>query len=255
MRSLLLLALVACSGRGEPKPDLEPAPHPERSGPRLLDDAPQVIVGIADDWDSTSATLTRYERKNGSWVAIGDPIPAALGRAGQAWGRGLHGDRPPIIGPTMKVEGDGKAPSGAFRIVRVFGYAGTANTGGLPYQTLDDSWRCVDDPASAHYNEVLDTDGVTVDWSSAEIMRRDDELYRWVIELDHNGATGTPAAGMGSCIFFHVWAGPDDTTAGCTAMDRAAIEELITWLRPGAVYVLLPRAEHAALAAAWGLPD
>ena len=224
--------------------------------PTLLDGAPQLVVGVAADWDATDVTLTRYERRGDAWSPVGAPIPAALGRAGQGWGRGLHGAGAPAGRPgPVKVEGDGKAPSGAFRILRAFGYDPAPVAGAaLPYQALDASWRCVDDPGSAHYNDVLDADGVAVDWTSAEEMRRTDELYRWVIELDHNAASGDAHPGAGSCIFFHVWAGPDDTTAGCTAMDRSALEDLLAWLRPGAIYVLLPRAEHDALAAAWGLP-
>lgn len=184
-------------------------------------------------------------------------MPATVGRAGVAWGRGLHGDGAPAgrDGP-VKREGDGRAPAGRFRILRAFGYDAAPPAGAaLPYQAVDASWRCVDDPASAHYNDVLDQDGVAVDWSSAEVMRRDDELYRWVVELDHNAASGAaPVAGGGSCIFLHVWGGPDDVTAGCTAMPREDLEALIAWVRPGASYVLLPRSEYAALSAAWRLP-
>jgi L,D-peptidoglycan transpeptidase YkuD (ErfK/YbiS/YcfS/YnhG family) len=254
LRFLVLVALLACSSSRPSGPEPEPEPEPVQ---QLLSDADQLVLGISSDFDSTSVTLTRHERRDGAWITVGAPIPAVLGRAGQGWGRGLHGAGAPPgrPGPT-KVEGDGKAPSGAFTIVRAFGYDAAAPAGtALPYQPLDDSWRCVDDPASAHYNDVLDATGVTTDWSSAEIMRRDDELYRWVVELDHNAATGTASPGGGSCIFFHVWAGPDDTTAGCTAMAEPALADLLAWLRPGAVYVLLPRAERDALAAAWGLPD
>jgi L,D-peptidoglycan transpeptidase YkuD (ErfK/YbiS/YcfS/YnhG family) len=184
-------------------------------------------------------------------------VPAVVGRAGTGWGRGLHGDGAPAGRPgPVKVEGDGRAPAGAFRVLRAFGYepappAGTA----LPYQAVGASWRCVDDPASAFYNDILDADQVEVDWTSAETMRRADDLYRWVVELDHNAASGdAPTPGAGSCIFLHRWAGPDDVTAGCTALAEPALVELLAWLRPGAVYVLLPRAERAALASAWGLP-
>jgi L,D-peptidoglycan transpeptidase YkuD (ErfK/YbiS/YcfS/YnhG family) len=82
-------------------------------------------------------------------------------------------------------------------------------------------------------------------------MRDYGELYRWVVEVEHN-----PSAepGAGSCIFLHVWGGEDSPTAGCTAMARGDLETLLAWLRPGAVYVLLTRAERDALATAWGLP-
>lgn len=242
MRALALALLVACGGT---------APSP---APPLLADAPQLLLGTSAGWDATSVTLQRYERRGGGWVAVGEPVPAVLGRSGAAWGRGLHGAGAPAdrAGP-VKREGDGRSPAGAFRILRAFGYDDAAFA--VPYQKVDESWRCVDDGASAHYNDVLDADGVTPDWTSAEEMRRPDALYRWVVEIDHNAASGDGAVpGGGSCIFLHVWGGPDDTTAGCTAMAEPDLTALLAWLRPGAVYVLLPEPERAALAAAWGLP-
>ena len=82
-------------------------------------------------------------------------------------------------------------------------------------------------------------------------MRRKDELYKWVVELEHN-PTATP--GAGSCIFLHVWRGPKSATVGCTAMDETVLAELIEDLDASAMYVLLPRAEYDALAAGWDLP-
>jgi D-alanyl-D-alanine dipeptidase len=123
----------------------------------------------------------------------------------------------------------------------------------VSYAALDDSWVCVDDPRSSRYNRVFDAAGVMKDWSSAETMRRADELYRWVVVVDHN-ADATP--GAGSCIFLHLWSGPEGGTAGCTAMDRPVMEELLAWLDPAArpVFVLLPEAELAALREGWALP-
>ena len=91
------------------------------------------------------------------------------------------------------------------------------------------------------------------DWTSAEDMRRADQLYAWVIEIAHNPAA---APGGGSCIFFHVWGGADHPTAGCTAMAEPALVALLAALDPGAhpVLALLPAGEYAALRSAWGLP-
>jgi D-alanyl-D-alanine dipeptidase len=221
-----------------------------------LDGAAQLVVGVIGGWDDTNATLARYERgADGSWRRIGEPWAAVIGRSGAAWGRGLHGDGAPAgaNGP-IKQEGDGRAPAGAFSIVASYGYAGAPVAGTkLPYHALGDAWRCVDDPKSTHYNHVLDSSGLDVDWASAEVMHRDDELYTWVVEIAHNPGA---AAGAGSCIFFHVWRGPGTSTAGCTAMPQPTLELLLGWLEPAKhpAYVLLPRDEYAARAAAWGLP-
>ncbi|HTJ41519.1 MAG TPA: L,D-transpeptidase family protein [Kofleriaceae bacterium] len=207
-------------------------------------------------WDDTAATLARFERdEHGAWRAVGAPWAAVIGRNGAAWGRGLHGDGAPkaASGPT-KQEGDGRSPAGAFAIVASYGSAGATVAGAkLPYHALGEAWRCVDDGSSSHYNHVLDSTGLAVDWSSAENMHRPDALYTWVIEIAHNpGAT----PGGGSCIFFHVWGGPASTTAGCTAMPQPDIEAMLAWIDPAKhpAYVLLPRGEYSTRAAAWGLP-
>ncbi len=83
-------------------------------------------------------------------------------------------------------------------------------------------------------------------------MRRDDDLYTWVVELAHN-AQRTP--GEGSCIFLHVWGSAKSTTSGCTAMAEDKLAALIAALpADGAVMVLLPKDDYAALAASWQLP-
>ena len=242
---MIISVLAACGGHREvPAPAPTDARRIDARAPALLDGVEQLIVGTTDGWDATSAELVRYERVGGAWKELGR-LDAVVGADGLAWGSGLHGDGAPEgRGGPLKIEGDDRSPAGAFRVLRAYGWADDA-PGALPYAHLADSWRCVDDPASPHYNQVFDARGVERDWSSAEEMRGYGELYRWVVELEVRA---------GSCIFLHVWSGADSATAGCTAMPRAELEALLRWLRPGAVYVLLTRADRDALAAAWGLP-
>jgi D-alanyl-D-alanine dipeptidase len=152
----------------------------------------------------------------------------------------------------VKREGDGRSPAGAFAMRGSYGYAKAPPPGTrLSYVPLDERWKCVDDPASKHYDRILDRTTVAPDWKSAEEMRRADELYAWVVDVAHNPAH---APGAGSCIFLHVWRGEGSATAGCTAMDERKLAALLATLDPSAVFVLLPRAEYEALAPAWGLP-
>jgi D-alanyl-D-alanine dipeptidase len=258
------LAVAACCAKAQRSPDgvtSVPAASP------LPADAEQLILGIAEDWNASSVVLRRFEREGaGEWRAVGEPWDGTIGRAGLAWGRGLHGDGAPRgqRGP-VKVEGDGRAPAGLFAIGRAFGYdAEPPGPSRMSYAQLTESWRCVDDPGSASYNRVLDAAGLAPDWQSAEVMRRDDDLYRWVVEIDHNHlvapdapADGAPSAGQGSCIFFHVWGAPDRPTAGCTAMSVNKIEDLLTSLDPARkpVYALLPAPADRALKREWALPS
>ena len=93
----------------------------------------------------------------------------------------------------------------------------------MPYDQSTDL-QCVDDAASDHYTQIVDRKQVASDWQSAEEMRRDDGLYEWVLDVAHN-----PDAkpGAGSCIFLHVWSGPESTTVGCTAMEKPRLEALL----------------------------
>jgi L,D-peptidoglycan transpeptidase YkuD (ErfK/YbiS/YcfS/YnhG family) len=73
----------------------------------------QCVVGIAEDWNSSTATLRFYQKKDGRWVPQGDSWQARLGKSGLVWGLGLH---PLPKGSTVKKEGDQRAPAGVFPI-------------------------------------------------------------------------------------------------------------------------------------------
>lgn len=214
----------------------------------------QVVLVTTPDWDSVRGTLRRFERRGerASWTQVGGDFEIVVGRSGLGWGVGVfktEGDGP------SKREGDGRAPAGVFPLTRAFGFAGARDAAWLrmPYMPLTGGVECVDDTASAHYNRVLDRSDVkAADWNSSERMR-EVEGYRWGVVVAHN-ARAVP--GQGSCIFLHVWSGPQKGTAGCTAMERPDLETLLRWLdakkRP--LLVQLPDSEYARLSSLWKLP-
>jgi D-alanyl-D-alanine dipeptidase len=216
----------------------------------------QLVVVTTRGWDAVGGVLRRFERRGarGAWARVGAEVPAVVGRTGLAWGVGLAG-AVGTEGP-RKREGDGKAPAGVFRLGTAFGFAPREEAGWLrvPYLPLTPAVECVDDPASRSYNLIVvrDTAG-GADWNSSERMR-EVEGYRWGLVVAHNAAP--PAPGLGSCIFLHVWAGPDKGTAGCTAMEQANLEALLRWLDPSKTPLLvqLPEAEYARLRGSWRLP-
>jgi zinc D-Ala-D-Ala dipeptidase len=244
---LALVAATACSKARPPRPVLPSV---------LPSEVSHLLVTVTPDWDATAGKMARFTRGPSGWTAAGEPIPVVVGRTGIAWGRGLHGDGAPAgrSGP-VKVEGDGKAPAGIFWIRGAYGYDAAPPQGTqVPWAQLGPDWRCVDDPRDGRYNDVFDATGITQTWTSAEEMRRPDELYKYVVYVGHNDSP--PRPGAGSCIFLHVWRGPESATVGCTAMEEAILAEVIRWLAPGhTAYVTLPAAEYAVLAPAWGLPE
>jgi L,D-peptidoglycan transpeptidase YkuD (ErfK/YbiS/YcfS/YnhG family) len=237
-----LVALVACHHASVVAPGPIPA------------DTRELVVGVVDDWSSTTASLTRYRGGPDGWTRVGAAWPGVVGKSGLAWGDGLHGLGAPAGHPgPIKREGDGASPAGVFALTGSYGYAATPPTGArMHYTALDDNWQCVDDPSSTSYTRILDKRTVpAIDWKSHEDMRRPDALYAWVIDVAHN-AGHTPS--HGSCIFLHVWNGPASTTVGCTAMAEPELAMLVATLDPRSVFVLLPRAEYTALATSWHLP-
>ena len=222
--------------------------------PPVPGESRQMLLSVSASWEETRAILQPYERpsKDASWTPVGAPIDGSLGRTGLAWGRGGHPEGLP--GP-QKREGDGKSPAGVFDLRLVTGYAKAAPSGTrLPYREATATLRCVDDARSVHYNRLADEAMTKKDWSSAEDMRRRDDLYRLVVWVGHNDEPVAP--GGGSCIFLHLRSSPDATTSGCTAFDPEPMERLLRWLDPAArpVLVQLPDAEYRARAAEWGLP-
>lgn len=258
----IALLLSACAGLGggtmpgtgravdaaEVAPDHGPWPNPASR---------QLVVVLTPDWDTPTGRLARFDREaGGGWRAVGRSFEVTLGRAGSAWGLGVHA--PQADGP-QKREGDGRAPAGVFAIGTAFGYAASATTR-LPYVAMQREHWCIDVPGSPHYNRIVDVRevGAAAIAGSTEPMRRDlhkdgDHRYRTGFVIEHNAAG---VDGGGSCIFAHLWVAPGVPTAGCTAMADADMTTLLGWLDPAATprFVLLPVQHYARLALAWDLP-
>ena len=248
-RNSLKLALMALvPGMGcQPQPQISPRPLVER--------AEQLVVVTTPGWTSTTGSMQRFERPRptSEWRAIDQPVPVVVGRTGIAWGVGFDGVS--SEGP-HKHEGDGKAPAGIFPLDTVFGFAprDSMQRVRLPYVQLLPTTDCVDDTTSSHYNTVVDRASVTrVDWNSAEQMRQVGQYTVGVI-VGYNAEP--PVRGRGSCIFLHIWAGPESHTAGCTAFDEARLRDVIMWLDPkkDPLLVQLTTNDYANLRMRWRLP-
>lgn len=124
----------------------------------------------------------------------------------------------------------------------------------LPFLCATGDLKCIDDPASRHYNRIVDQREIgAIDWTSHEDMLRPDTRYAIGAVVAHN-PDGLPAAG--SCIFLHVWQDAATPTAGCTAASLADMSEICHWLVAEAkpILVQLPQVEYARFRDAWSLP-
>lgn len=217
----------------------------------------QVIVAQAPGWNANTASLQCWQRTSAAapWEPVfPQSIPVLLGKKGLAWGRGVFSA--PNNGIPPKVEKDWRAPAGVFQLGSLFGYAPTSPGSRWPYIQVGPWDAYVDDSTSPLYNQHVRIDprrGIPP-WFEKQKMRLGDSAYKWMLEIRHNQQPA--AAGYGSAIFFHVRRGPTTPSAGCTTMAEGDLVRLLRWLDPSASphYVLLPKADYAALRGSWGLP-
>ena len=127
-----------------------------------------------------------------------------------------------------KREGDGGTPRGTFRLKRLWWRADRVPRPmtHLPVRPITpwDGW--CEDPSDRRYNQPIrlgkDQPG--------DRLRRQDGLYDFIIEIDHN--TRPRIAGRGSAVFVHVARPGFAPTAGCVALKTDALKRLLARLGP-----------------------
>lgn len=215
----------------------------------------QCLVGIAETWDSSSATLRFYRKTDGQWKPQGDAWQARLGKSGLVWGSGMH---PVPSGAVTKQEGDMRSPAGVFTIGGVWGYEPTVRKHPkLFYRQVTSRDLWIEDPVSPQYNRnvVLDHEPASP-WEKKQQMKQADPAHALKLFIAHNAPPKT-VPNAGSSIFFHIWRGGGSrATAGCTTMEETKLRALISRIDPAGrpLYVLLPKADYEKHRAAWKLP-
>lgn len=216
----------------------------------------QLMLVLTDSEKATKGNLYCFERSNmKSWIISEEIIPVVVGRSGLGWGSGLHKETEMPDFPQKK-EGDGRGPAGIFSLSAVFGFASEDQMTGLkmPYIHITEMIECVDDVNSRYYNRIVSGEVVdNMDWHSSEKMDTI-QLYKLGVVVDHNA--GSVKKGGGSCIFLHLWRGPESSTSGCTAMDSLAMRNVAHWLdkSKNPVLVQLTNQLYDDLKKKWHLP-
>ena len=215
----------------------------------------QCLVGIADNWDSSSASLRLYQKSGGRWVPDGAAWPCRLGKSGLVWGLGIH---PVPPGAPTKQESDLRSPAGVFSIGGVWGYAPTIpKHPQLFYHQVTSRDLWIEDPTSPQYNKnvILDHDPASP-WEKKQQMKQNDPAHALKLFIAHN-APPKVVPNAGSSIFCHIWRGAGSrATAGCTSMEEPNLRSLIARIDPtrSPLYILLPKATYEQYRSAWKLP-
>lgn len=205
----------------------------------------QLVLVTTETWESQNGILERYERSEGSWRKVGPNYAVVVGRGGLGWGLGLHLQ---VSSLPQKVEGDGRAPAGAFLLGPAFGYCEHPPSGTkMSYRQATPTDYFVDDTSSSDYNAWVqlpqEANAPARRWGSFEAIKRDDGLYKLGIVVQQN--VSPVVKGRGSAVFLHIWRAQDFRTSGCTAMSEQNIQDVITWLDPKLNLILVqsPRGE------------
>jgi L,D-peptidoglycan transpeptidase YkuD (ErfK/YbiS/YcfS/YnhG family) len=185
-------------------------------------DTSQVILVSTECSHDVQADLNLCEKKNNTWISI-KQFPAVVGKNG-------------IAAKDVKIEGDMMTPSGVYPIGTAFGYHPLAKsqipglkmdyryispTKDINHKSID---KFVDDVASFEYNSWV-VGSTTA--NSFEEMRRQDDLYEYGLVLNYN-MPATP--GKGSSIFMHIWRSAEKGTAGCVALAKPNLIQIMRWL-------------------------
>ena len=174
----------------------------------------QVVTVVAPSAGSTTATLTAWQRGTNGWTPVVGPVTARVGAAG--------------VGAAS--ETTTRTPVGTFRLSEAFGRAANPGTA-LPYRVIDRNDWWVSDAASGQYNQYARCAPGTCpfDERAGENLYAAGAVYDNAVVIDYNRS---PAVrGAGSAFFLHITNGTP--TAGCVAIDRAALQQVMRWLQPG----------------------
>lgn len=123
-----------------------------------------------------------------------------------------------------KKEGDGLTPLGTYPLRELFYRADkfdTVPTTTLPVKTLHKEHGWCDESDDENYNKF-----VTLPYpASHEELFRLDDVYDLIVPLGYND--NPPVAGKGSAIFLHIAREEYSPTAGCVAVSKEDLLELL----------------------------
>jgi L,D-peptidoglycan transpeptidase YkuD (ErfK/YbiS/YcfS/YnhG family) len=152
-------------------------------------------------------TRTRGILAAGPWT-----FPVALGQGGIS---------------ANKREGDRTTPRGRFRLKRLWWRADRAPRPAtlLPSRRIEPQDAWCEDPADRRYNRPIKTAA-----DAGDRLRRADQLYDMIIEIDHN--TRPRTAHRGSAVFIHVCRPGLAPSAGCVTIPAPRLRRLLANLGP-----------------------
>jgi L,D-peptidoglycan transpeptidase YkuD (ErfK/YbiS/YcfS/YnhG family) len=178
-----------------------------------LENVGQLLIVYNEKPESFTAVFVALEKRGKNWVVKQSPIEAGIGKNGFAL-------------PNQKVEGDGKSPTGIFKLGKLFSYEKQFYTLLENQQTTkEDKW--IDDVNSPDYNKHISG---STEAKSYENLLLNNDAYKFCTVIEYN--TNPVIKGKGSAIFFHLALKPGSFTSGCVAINEEYMKLMVNWLDP-----------------------
>ena len=168
-----------------------------------------IVVGVPAA-NSTTGTLTAYQRGGQEWKVVLGPTTAKVGE----------------LGVGVPADGVYRTPEGTFGFDQAFGRQPNPGTK-MPYfqATRQDWWD--EDAASPTYNTHVHS--AAEPSSITENLYDSGPVYDYAVNIASNPQR---IPGKVSGIFLHVTDG--NPTWGCVGIGRDEMKSILTWLDPGA---------------------
>jgi L,D-peptidoglycan transpeptidase YkuD (ErfK/YbiS/YcfS/YnhG family) len=205
MLSLLLLLLCTLSWAENNQDTCQILNHAKLLK-KLHQKTSQIVV--VKSLGGIKARITLCQKENTSWMPSSPAFAAIIGKNG-------------IAASGTKIEGDLKTPAGIYRIGEVFGTQPLAVKMDFKYITKEDKF--IDDTNHPLYNQWHS--GPT-NATSYENMQIEPYIYGAIVNYNMNPIV----AGAGSAIFIHIWDSPTSPTAGCVALEKKSLIQMLQWL-------------------------
>ncbi|MFD8273989.1 L,D-transpeptidase family protein [Streptomyces flaveolus] len=217
MRPGALAALIALSALAlGAAPASGPAPRPLPARMADTGGGTQLITAVAPGTDSTTGTVSWWDRRGGRWTRTGS-APARFGANGLADG-------------ATRTQSTNTTPTGLYDLPYAFGIQAPPLGTAYPYRPVrEDSWWC-QDTVSRAYNRW--TEPLPADCRATEA----EHLITYPAQYAHALVVGfnydRPVPGRGAGIFLHV--NGRGATAGCVSVPADAMRRILRWADPGA---------------------
>ena len=214
----------------------------------LIGNSSNIVLVVSENWNDSLAQVYLLSRSDMGYKKASESMNGIIGKKGLGIGIGEHTDasfqqfKNVDENIPIKKEGDKKSPAGIFKIGKIMGFADSLPfSSDLEYKKITQGLHAVDDSDSEYYNQIVNANLLKPlfhdYYNSYEDMFHLQHAYDWLFEIKHNSER---IPEKGSNIFFHIRNVNGSGTAGCTAVNRDDLLQILKFIDKQTLVIQLP---------------